>query len=125
MTLIGSSLQFHYPLRDSWRKLGHMPQQKALECYIQELCEIDPEWEEKYAVTDDLVSLKFMILARKRNGITYSARLYSSSNTTHTSIIDASVFRKRGAIETPPSRHARVTNRNVRGTTVPPYQSVR
>lgn len=38
-----------------------MPQQKALECYIQELCEIDPEWEEKYAVTDDLVSLKFMI----------------------------------------------------------------
>ena len=27
-----------------------MPQQKALECYIQELCEIDPEWEEKYAV---------------------------------------------------------------------------
>ena len=38
-----------------------MPQQKALECYIQELCEIDPGWEEKYAVTDDLVSLKFMI----------------------------------------------------------------
>ena len=38
-----------------------MPQQKALECYIQELSEIDPEWEEKYAVTDDLVSLKFMI----------------------------------------------------------------
>ena len=61
MTLIGSSLQFHYPFRDSWKKLGHMPQQKALECYIQELCEIDPEWEEKYAVTDDLVSFKFMI----------------------------------------------------------------
>ena len=38
-----------------------MPQQKALECYIQELCEIYPEWEEKYAVTDDLVGLKFMI----------------------------------------------------------------
>ena len=61
MALIGSSLNFHYPFRDSWKKLGHMPQQKALECYIQELCEIDPEWEEKYAITDDLVSLKFMI----------------------------------------------------------------
>lgn len=33
----------------------------SLECYIQELSEIDPEWEEKYAVTDDLVSLNFMI----------------------------------------------------------------
>ena len=33
----------------------------SLESYIQELSEIDPEWEEKYAVTDDLVSLKFMI----------------------------------------------------------------
>ena len=38
-----------------------MPQQKALERYIQELSEIDPEWEEKYAVTDDLVCLNFMI----------------------------------------------------------------
>ena len=59
--LIGSSLQFDYPFRDSWKKLGHMPQQKALECYIQELSEIDPEWEEKYAVTDDLVCFNFMI----------------------------------------------------------------
>jgi len=39
---------------DSWKKLGYMPQEKALERYIQELSEIDPEWEEKYAVTDDL-----------------------------------------------------------------------
>ncbi|XP_015747224.1 PREDICTED: uncharacterized protein LOC107326992 [Acropora digitifera] len=31
-----------------------MPQQKALERYIQELSEIDPEWEEKCAVTDYL-----------------------------------------------------------------------
>ena len=34
-----------------------MPQQKALERYIQELSEIDPEWEEKSAVTDDLNSM--------------------------------------------------------------------
>ncbi|XP_068694920.1 acyl-CoA-binding domain-containing protein 6-like [Montipora foliosa] len=39
---------------DSWKKLGKMPQQKAVEHYIQELCDLDPEWEEKYAVTDDL-----------------------------------------------------------------------
>ena len=32
-----------------------MPQQQAVELYIQELFETDPEWEAKYAVTDDLV----------------------------------------------------------------------
>ena len=41
--------------RDSWKKLGDMPQQQAVELYIQELFETDPEWEAKYAVTDDLV----------------------------------------------------------------------
>ncbi|KAM7447147.1 acyl-CoA binding domain-containing protein 6 [Porites harrisoni] len=39
---------------DSWKKLGDMPQQQAVELYIQELFETDPEWEAKYAVTDDL-----------------------------------------------------------------------
>ena len=34
-----------------------MAPQEALELYIQELFETDPEWEAKYAVTDDLVSL--------------------------------------------------------------------
>ncbi|XP_058969221.2 acyl-CoA-binding domain-containing protein 6 [Pocillopora verrucosa] len=39
---------------DSWKKLGDMSKQEALERYIQELFETDPEWEAKYAVTDDL-----------------------------------------------------------------------
>ncbi|XP_020619015.1 acyl-CoA-binding domain-containing protein 6-like [Orbicella faveolata] len=39
---------------DSWKKLGEMSKQKALELYIQKLFETDPEWEAKYAVTDDL-----------------------------------------------------------------------
>jgi len=39
---------------DSWKKLGEMPKQEALELYIQQLFEIDAEWESKYAVTDDL-----------------------------------------------------------------------
>ena len=50
--------------RDSWKKLGKMPQQKAVEHYIQELCDLDPEWEEKYAVTDDLVSYKYGMVYR-------------------------------------------------------------
>lgn len=33
-----------------------MSKQEALELYIQKLFETDPEWEAKYAVTDDLVS---------------------------------------------------------------------
>ena len=32
-----------------------MPKHYALELYIQKLFETDPEWEAKYAVTDDLV----------------------------------------------------------------------
>lgn len=32
-----------------------MSKQEALELYIQTLFETDPEWEAKYAVTDDLV----------------------------------------------------------------------
>ena len=35
-----------------------MSKQEALEHYIQELFETDPEWEAKYAVTDDLVGYK-------------------------------------------------------------------
>lgn len=35
-----------------------MSKQEALERYIQELFETDPEWEAKYAVTDDLVGYK-------------------------------------------------------------------
>ena len=35
-----------------------MSKQEALERYIQELFETDPEWEAKYAVTDDLVGCK-------------------------------------------------------------------
>ena len=45
---------FHF-LRDSWKKLGAMSKQEALELYIQRVFETDPEWEAKYAVTDDLV----------------------------------------------------------------------
>lgn len=47
---------FSNSLRDSWKKLGDMPQQEALERYIHELFETDPEWEATYAVTDDLVN---------------------------------------------------------------------
>ena len=32
-----------------------MSKQEALELYIHTLYETDPEWEAKYAVTDDLV----------------------------------------------------------------------
>lgn len=46
---------FQIAFRDSWKKLGDMPQQDALGCYIQELYQTDPEWEAKYVVTDDLV----------------------------------------------------------------------
>lgn len=41
-----------------------MTEKEALELYIQNLFETDPEWEAKYAVTDDLVSceLKSLLL---------------------------------------------------------------
>lgn len=38
-----------------------MSKQEALERYIQELFETDPEWEAKYAVTDDLVGYKWIL----------------------------------------------------------------
>ena len=41
-----------------------MPQQQAVELYIQELFETDPEWEAKYAVTDDLVRQVYMKMNR-------------------------------------------------------------
>ena len=41
-----------------------MPQQQAVELYIQELFETDPEWEAKYAVTDDLVRQGYMKMNR-------------------------------------------------------------
>lgn len=50
--------------RDSWKKLADMPQQQAVELYIQELFETDPEWEAKYAVTDDLVRYVYVKMNR-------------------------------------------------------------
>lgn len=41
-----------------------MPQQQAVELYIQELFETDPEWEAKYAVTDDLVRQVYIKMNR-------------------------------------------------------------
>ena len=41
-----------------------MPQQQAVELYIQELFETDPEWEAKYAVTDDLVRYVYVKMNR-------------------------------------------------------------